>query len=283
MKIWRAQKLFRSRSALRREPVRSMSGTRSLLAAPLAFQPSLKLRPRSKRIAGGMAACLLLSTSLAYPSSIAQVAEPGTVAAANLLGMLAARSPGERPEGAQPTKSKPERAPLARANGVSADQQRPQSAAGRSGVLPRMVIPSPGAPEAHALPDALAAIAVPPAPGEAIGSAAPLAAAGFAASPVGDIVLAALTPGAGGIGAGPGAGGGGAGGGSGATPPGGQPVVVTPVSAVPEPGTWLTMLLGFGLVGHAMRRASAGPSRRRAPVPFDSAPQRSDPLLSPHG
>lgn len=29
---------------------------------------------------------------------------------------------------------------------------------------------------------------------------------------------------------------------------------VTPVSAVPEPGTWATMLLGFGLIGWRLRR-----------------------------
>ena len=48
-------------------------------------------------------------------------------------------------------------------------------------------------------------------------------------------------------------------------PPGGSPpasfpgpepkVPVTPPSAVPEPGTWATMLLGFGMMGWRMRRS----------------------------
>ena len=39
-----------------------------------------------------------------------------------------------------------------------------------------------------------------------------------------------------------------------------QPIIPPP--AVPEPGTWATMLLGFGLIGWRMRRA-----RRTSPVP----------------
>jgi len=33
--------------------------------------------------------------------------------------------------------------------------------------------------------------------------------------------------------------------------------VVPPISAVPEPGTWLTMLLGFGFIGWQLRRRRA--------------------------
>lgn len=36
----------------------------------------------------------------------------------------------------------------------------------------------------------------------------------------------------------------------------GGDVAFTPASALPEPGTWLTMLLGFGLLGAFMRRKS---------------------------
>jgi PEP-CTERM motif len=47
-------------------------------------------------------------------------------------------------------------------------------------------------------------------------------------------------------------------GGVGGLPPGGGPPLVrqpdSPTSAVPEPGTWATMLLGFGLLGWRMRR-----------------------------
>ena len=37
-------------------------------------------------------------------------------------------------------------------------------------------------------------------------------------------------------------------------PPGEEPPPPPPPPAVPEPGTWATMLLGFGLTGWAMRR-----------------------------
>lgn len=60
-------------------------------------------------------------------------------------------------------------------------------------------------------------------------------------------------------------GGGGGGGGVIVTPPNPNPNPepegpgpVTPIPGVPEPATWLTMIMGFGLVGHALRR------RRRA-------------------
>ena len=44
-------------------------------------------------------------------------------------------------------------------------------------------------------------------------------------------------------------------GGGGGSPPGSPPLLVTP--AVPEPGTWMTMLLGFGFIGWSMRRQRA--------------------------
>jgi PEP-CTERM motif len=42
-----------------------------------------------------------------------------------------------------------------------------------------------------------------------------------------------------------------------------QPVTVP--SAVPEPGTWATMLLGFGLIGWRLRRSKRRSSRSRVP------------------
>ena len=48
----------------------------------------------------------------------------------------------------------------------------------------------------------------------------------------------------------------------GSTPPGTPPQVIVPVpSAVPEPGTWATMLIGFALVGWRMRRQAAPATR----------------------
>ena len=70
-------------------------------------------------------------------------------------------------------------------------------------------------------------------------------------------VVVAAGPGGGGGGSGGGAGGGGGGGGgTTTTPPGDVPTVP---SAVPEPGTWATMLLGFAMLGFAFRsRRSEG-------------------------
>lgn len=49
-------------------------------------------------------------------------------------------------------------------------------------------------------------------------------------------------------------------------PPGPSPVVVPPIPAgtVPEPGTWIMMIAGFGLVGSAVRWRRAGGLKRRA-------------------
>jgi len=46
-------------------------------------------------------------------------------------------------------------------------------------------------------------------------------------------------------------------------PGGGTP---TPFGSVPEPGTWLSLLLGFGLLGMGLRRRSVGDGNRRLRV-----------------
>jgi hypothetical protein len=55
------------------------------------------------------------------------------------------------------------------------------------------------------------------------------------------------------------------------TPPGSTPAPpgqppVTPPSAVPEPATWAVMLLGFGVIGGALRHRAARTARGRSPV-----------------
>ncbi|MGN6849102.1 MAG: PEPxxWA-CTERM sorting domain-containing protein [Sphingomicrobium sp.] len=77
-----------------------------------------------------------------------------------------------------------------------------------------------------------------------------------------------------GLGGGGGGRGGGGGGGGGIIPPGGggggppvtiptsEPHTPIPVTPLPEPGTWATMLLGFGLLGWRLRRRE--PHRRPA-------------------
>ncbi|SEN61252.1 PEP-CTERM protein-sorting domain-containing protein [Sphingomonas gellani] len=91
-----------------------------------------------------------------------------------------------------------------------------------------------------------------------------------------------ISPGGGGGGGGPGPNtpGGGGGttpggpGGGGVTPGGPGGGGLTPpgsVGAVPEPATWLTMILGFGVIGAVMRRArrrdlGRDPARKREPI-----------------
>jgi hypothetical protein len=41
---------------------------------------------------------------------------------------------------------------------------------------------------------------------------------------------------------------------------------IAPTSAVPEPGTWATMLLGFGLVAWRIRRRKSARKLRRSPL-----------------
>lgn len=233
----------------------------------------IRLRSRHKRTLLGLAACLALTSGFAYPSSMASLAEPGITAAASVVALLASRSPGERVAGATTSKQKLVKAPRQRA--------LPGMGGGEDGAAPRQtarLLPTIAVPQAALRPDAAVApplTVVDLAPAAAGSQATP--AGGFpgfgapAAGTIGGIVLAALPPG-GGAGAPPGGGGGGA-------PPVGAPpgdvIVSPPVSAVPEPGTWLTMLLGFAMIGSGLRRSrrlarsgrtAASPSATRALV-----------------
>jgi hypothetical protein len=83
-------------------------------------------------------------------------------------------------------------------------------------------------------------------------------------------ITSALVPATGAIGGGPSGGaffppggfsiGGGGGGGGGVVPPiggGGTPPIVPNIPAVPEPATWLMMLLGMGMIGATLRSGKA--------------------------
>ena len=143
----------------------------------------------------------------------------------DLMSMLSARSPGVRSEGAVTTKG-----PRMAALSQPAAPRRHAAA-----VVPPAAIPAASAPVALAAPAAVAPVA-PIAPAVA---AAPV----YAAAP-------AFIPGPGG--------------GSTLLPlpvilPGGgdDDVTITPPSptpAIPEPGTWLMMIVGFGILGTALRR-----------------------------
>jgi hypothetical protein len=90
-------------------------------------------------------------------------------------------------------------------------------------------------------------------------AAPPLSPQFMAATPF-EAVIASLPGGdEGGSGGGKGGGGGGGGGGS---PPVAQ--FTAPPPAVPEPGTWMTMLFGFGAMGWLLRRNKAVIVSRRA-------------------
>lgn len=162
---------------------------------------------------------------------------PGAAPVQHLLSMLDARSPGEREKG-ELTQSKVAK--------TAVDNLRPRA-------LGKTFPPKPTPTEQLAK---VIVPATPTAPVEVVPPIAPPTLAevvtpspAFAAPS-----LASFGP--------PIIGGGGGGGGG--TPPGDTgtvpPVQVPPVTAaVPEPGTWLMMLFGFGVVGSALR-----PRRRRS-------------------
>lgn len=162
------------------------------------------------------------------------------------LAELAARSPGMRIGGVA-LKGKARRAPaFARRPDSSTPGKEPRASVLGTAVGPEGAAPSWLPAGTVGLPDSIVTPAVqdlplPASPGSQGG--------GFAAPPFGGGVIVG--------------GGGGGGGGSGGTPPtsevpGGEtvipPVIVPPIAAVPEPGTWLMLIAGFGLMGAAMRR-----------------------------
>jgi hypothetical protein len=171
----------------------------------------------------------LASTPLALTTLAQQgVMLPGAVSATKLMAMLDARSPGEREQGALSTKVK-------KAAVVAATKPR-ERALGK--VFPAQ--PAPTTPTQK-----LATVVAPVTPVAPAPLAPPPTLASVVAPPAG-LPGGFILPGIGGIG------------GIGATPtpptttP--PPPVETPVPAVPEPGTWMLMLLGFGIAGTAARR-----------------------------
>lgn len=169
-----------------------------------------------------------------------------------VAAMLAERSPGERPEGAL-ANLKPKR-----------------EAALHARALPKIRAPSPTAYETLAGPLPTPSVAAPPeAPlynmvaGGPQAVVPPTAAVVTPGTPAGPPVLSNIPT--------PGGGGGGGGGGAVFSPPVVTatpetpttpltPAPASPPSAVPEPATWGLMLLGFTLIGRALRRSRrAGP------------------------
>jgi hypothetical protein len=210
----------------------------------------------------GLVAFLGLSGGLAFPSAVSSMAEPGIKATTGLIAMLQARSPGERRNATVTTKPRHARAAAAGQAGTGIGGRDEPDESPRAGrLLPGMIAPQPvtgldtgGAfPLLGSVPDELAAALAASSPSGistgGFGQAGPGVV--FAASPIGG-------GGAGGIGT-PGNGGA-------TSPPGSAEVPVVAISAVPEPSTWITMLLGFAAVGHALRRRVARASNEVKPL-----------------
>ncbi|WP_395622028.1 PEPxxWA-CTERM sorting domain-containing protein [Sphingomonas daechungensis] len=167
---------------------------------------------------------------------------PGLDSAKSFLAMMSERSPGDRAK-AELTKTKMHAA-------VAAPRQR---------ALPKVAQPE--------LPKEFVAAIAPPVPTVAdVPTSAPL-------SSIGPLLLTPGVPGGGGgiLVPNPPGGGGGTPGTPGTpetppeNPPPENPPPENPPPAVPEPGTWATMLLGFGLTGMMIRR------RRRTTTAIASA------------
>lgn len=179
-------------------------------------------RPLVMTTAGALLLAFGSALSLATFARV-DLAEAATDRAKSFMEMLSDRSPGERTQ-AQLTKTKHHR--------VLAERETPEVPKVLSAVL---ATPAPP-------PIVQAAMAPVPTP-ELLA---------FAAPPIGLPILS--TPGGNVIVPGGGGGGGGCCGGGTVTPPDTPPEKPPVIPAVPEPGTWLTMLFGFGFIGWASRR-----------------------------
>jgi len=185
---------------------------------------------------------LVKSIGQRFGSSVSQGVKDGVQGIKTVAAMMAERSPGERAQGALAS-LKHKRAPA----------------------IHERALPKVRRPAAPPISPLAAIVAGPPVP-PAIPPAAPIyslmTGPPTAIPPIGAIPVSG--GGAPPIIGSPGGGGGGGGGGV-IVPPvtttPGTPTPPTQTSAVPEPGTWALMLLGFGFVGLTVRR-----DRRRAAV-----------------
>ena len=199
-------------------------------------------RRRRAAIAAGLCIAASVPASLALigvtGSDVVQAAETG---ARSLADLMSQRSPGAR-TAAELTKTKRTRHALAKLRHPAAPPAPATEELAKVLLPPAQQLPVDLGPP-------MALLQAPTPPFEAI--AGPPA-GGIIGSPGG---VPSGSPG-GVPGGSPGACCGSPGGPGGSPPGGGPPIVPTPQvpSAVPEPGTWATMLLGFGLLGWRVRR-----------------------------
>lgn len=201
-------------------------GNRTAPAVPAAW-------PRRRKL---WLAVLAMGTALTAGLAVLPIADAGRLsgigAARSFLAMLEDRSPGERTT-AELTKIK--RRVAAKSGPTQRALAKIRTPDLPVGVVEKLLAPPPELAELLMAPpafDGFTLAEVPP--------------------PGGPIVV--LPPG----GTPPGGGGGG---GGGTTPPEQTPPETPPVSPVPEPGTWATMLLGFWLTGWALRRQRGNAAR----------------------
>ena len=176
-------------------------------------------------LGGSAAFALAASTALAVANFTGtDLAGAAVSRAASIADLMDGRSPGARTE-AQLTKTKAHR--------VLAER-----------------VPAPPVTVPHNLAEVIAPPIAEIVPIDLPNAPAMLFAA--SALPPGAVFFSPPGGGGGGL---PGGGGGGPGGGGGSppgSPPSSPPLVGPP--AVPEPGTWVTMLMGFAFVGWSLRR-----------------------------
>jgi PEP-CTERM motif len=188
-----------------------------------------ELRSRRRRFAAiiaGLCVAIAVPVSLSFTDFNANgVVQAAVTKAQSLVDMLAKRSPGQRTE-AQLTKTKHKQRALAKQRSLP---RKPPIAPLVSSLVPMPVeLASILMPPPELLPPPVAQLVGPP------------PTLGGIVSPPGNSVI--VPPGSDTPVSNP-------------TPQPREPIVVPP--AVPEPGTWLTMLLGFGLIGWRIRRGKA--------------------------
>ena len=195
------------------------------------------IRRRRRRLIAGVCAVVLLGSGAML--SMAGVTGSDAVAAAvsqakSLAELLDQRSPGNRGAGTL-TKTKRVHQALTKLRGKP---------------VPPL---TPSASE-------LAKLLLPPAPLVPVDTAVPVALVQGPPPTLGEIVGPPPSAGPGGVLVAPPGGGGNSPGGGGSGPivyPGRDTKDIVTAPAVPEPGTWATMLLGFGLIGWRIRRSAA--------------------------
>ena len=174
---------------------------------------------RTQRLLTGVAAFFLLASSLSFATfGGSDLANAAVQRAKSFLEIIHQRSPGKRTQ-AQLAQTKHKR--------IARLHQR---------ALPKVRMP-PAIPPLGALPPALIDIVGPPVPVKWVGMELPPVPLLQQGTPPGapfipptGLIVPPSTP---------------------ETPP---PIVTPPQTALPEPGTWATFLLGFGLVGWQLRR-----------------------------